>query len=255
MTNTFPSAAPKRAPMTAGRKAALVAGLCYIVTFVTSIPTLALYGPIKNVDYILGSGSNATAQWGAFLEVILALTGIGTAVALYPIVKRQNPAAALGFVTSRVLEASMIFVGVLSLLSIITLRQDSSGKTNADTAALVTTGKSLIAVHDWTFLLGQGLMPGVSALLLGSLLYRSRLVPRVIPLLGLIGAPLLLASDAATIFGIWDQISAAAFLCGLPVALWEISIGIWMTVKGFRPAAITAPEYPVAATDSQLVPA
>ena len=129
---------------------------------------------------------------GGFLEVIVALAGIGTAVTLYPVVKRQNEGAALGFVAARVLEAAMIFTGVVSLLSLVTLRQDLGGAAGANAAALVTTGASHVAVYNWTFLLSQSLMPGINALLLGSLMYRSRLVPRIIPVLGLIGAPLLI---------------------------------------------------------------
>jgi hypothetical protein len=240
MTTTLHAPAAERAPMTSLRKTALAAGGCYLLTFVTSIPTLALYGPVKKLNYIVGSGSDAGVHWGAFIEVILALAGVGTALALYPIVKRQNQAVALGFVTSRLLEASMIVVGVVSLLTVVTLRHDASGATGADAAALITTGKSLVAFHNWTFVLGQSLMPGVNALLLGSLLYRSRLVPRVIPLLGLIGAPLLLASVTATIFGLWGQVSPVGSIAALPVALWEFSLGAWLVVKGFTPSAITS---------------
>jgi hypothetical protein len=242
MTTTLQAPAAKRAPVTPLRKTAFVAGACYLLTFVTSIPTLALYGPVKKLNYIVGSGSDAGVHWGAFIEVILALAGVGTALALYPIVRRQNQAAALGFVTARLLEASMIVVGVVSLLTVVTLRQDSSGATGADAAALITTGKSLVAFHNWTFVLGQSLMPGVNALLLGSLLYRSRLVPRAIPMLGLIGAPLLLASVTATIFGIYDQVSVIGTFAALPVAVWELSLGVWLVVKGFTPSAITSDE-------------
>ena len=185
--------------MTSTRKTALVAGIFYLITFV-SIPTLALYGPVKNHrDWILGSGGHTGVLVGGFLEVIVALAGIGTAVTLYPVVKRQNEGFALGFVASRVLEAAMIFTGVVSLLSLVTLRQDLAAGANA--ASLVTTAASHVATYNWTFLLGQNLMPGINALLLGTLLYRSRLVPRAIPVLGLIAGPLLIASVVATIFG------------------------------------------------------
>lgn len=240
MTTTLQAPVARRAPMTFGRKSAMVAGACYLLTFITSFPTLGLYGPVKKLGYITGFGSDAGVRLGAVLEVVLALAGVGTALALYPIVKRQNPAAALGFVTSRLLEASMIVVGVVSLLTIVTLKHDSSGATGADAAALVTTGKSLVAFHNWTFVLGQSLMPGVNALLLGSLLYRSRLVPRIIPLVGLIGAPLLLASVMATIFGLWGQTSPVGVIAAFLVALWEFSLGVWLVVKGFTPSAITS---------------
>ena len=200
--------------MTSTRKTALVAGIFYLITFI-SIPTLALYGPVKNHrDWILGSGGHTAVLVGGFLEVIVALAGIGTAVTLYPVVKRQNEGVALGFVAARVLEAGMIFAGVVSLLSLVTLRQDLGGAAGANTAALVTTGASHVAVYNWTFLLGQSLMPAINALLLGSLMYRSRLVPRIIPVLGLIGAPLLIASVIAALFGTDQQITVLAL--GLP---------------------------------------
>ena len=225
-------------PMTALRKTALVAGIFYLITFI-SIPTLALYGPVKNHrDWILTSGSHTGVLVGAFLEVIVALAGIGTAVTLYPVVKRQNEGFALGFVTSRVIETGLIFTGVLSLLSLVTLRQDLGGATGANAASLVTTAASHVATYKWTFVLGQNLMPGVNALLLGTLLYRSRLVPRALPVLGLIAGPLLIASVAATIFG--GIKLGSPILAGLPVAAWEFSLGGWLVVKGFRPTAITA---------------
>jgi hypothetical protein len=171
--------------------------------------------------------------------VIVALAGIGTAVTLYPVVKRQNEGAALGFVTSRVVEGVMIFTGVVSLLSLLTLRQDLGGAAGANAASLVTTGASHVAVYKWTFLLSQSLMPAINALLLGSLMYRSRLVPRVIPLVGLIGAPILLASVITTLFRTDHQITVLA-LGFLPVAAWEFSLGVWLAVKGFRPSPITA---------------
>jgi hypothetical protein len=166
--------------------------------------------------------------------VIVALAGIGTAVALYPVVKRQNEGVALGFVGSRALEAATIVAGVVSLLSVVSLRQAGAG------ADAVVTSQALVAQYNWSFHFGQSLMPAVNALLLGSLLYRSRLVPRALPLLGLIGAPFLLASDLAVLFGLWGQVSGAAAIFALPIALWEFSLGVWLVVKGFTPSPITA---------------
>ena len=240
MTTTLHAPATKPAGMTSLRKTALVAGIFYLITFI-SIPTLALYGPVKNHrDWILTSGSNTAVLVGAFLEVIVALAGIGTAVTLYPVVKRQNEGAALGFVTSRLLEAAMIFTGVLSLLSMVTLRHDLGGATGANAAALVTTGASHVAVYNWTMLLGQTLMPCINALLLGTLMYRSRLVPRIIPIVGLIGAPLLIAGVIVTLSAGTGHISALQAIGTLPVAAWEFSLGVWLVVKGFRPSPITA---------------
>jgi len=177
---------------------------------------------------------------GGFLEVIVALAGIGTAVTLYPVVKRQNEGAALGFVAARVLEAAMIFTGAVSLLSLVTLRQDLGGAAGANAAALVTTGASHVAIYNWTFLLSQSLMPGINALLLGSLMYQSRLVPRIIPVVGLIGAPILIITVIATLLRGSVPPPSVASLAALPVAAWELSLGVWLVVKGFKPSPITA---------------
>jgi Domain of unknown function (DUF4386) len=233
------TASSKRTQMSSTRKTALVAGVFYLITFI-SIPTLALYGPVKNHrDWILGSGSHTGVLVGCLLEVIVALAGVGTAVTLYPVVKRQHEGLALGFVTSRVLEGGMILTGVISLLSLVTLRQDLGGAAGANTAALVTAGASHVAIYNWTFLLGQSLMPAINALLLGSLMYRSRLVPRILPVLGLIGAPILIASVIAALFRT-DHLITVLAVGFVPVAVWEFSLGVWLVVKGFRPSPITA---------------
>src|ERR1700684_3255812 len=237
--------AAKRIPMTSTRKTALVAGVFYLITFI-SIPTLALYGPVKNHrDWILSSGGHTGVLVGGVLEVIVALAGIGTAVTLYPVIKRQNEGAALGFVAARALEAGMIFTGVVSLLSLVTLRQDLGGAAGANAAALVTTSASHVAVYNWTFLLSQSLMPGINALLLGSVMYRSRLVPRIIPVVGLIGAPFLICTVIATLLG--GLKLGSPELAALPVAAWELSLAVWLVVKGFSPSPIT-PEMTAADT-------
>jgi Domain of unknown function (DUF4386) len=232
MTITDRTTAAKSVPMDSLRKTALVAGALYLATF-ASIPTLALYGPVRDRNYIVGPGPDTAVIWGGVLEMIVAFACIGTAVVLYPVVKRQNEAVALGFVAARVLEAATIVAGVVSLLSVVTLRQAGAGS-----EALVT-GQALVALHDRTFLLGQSLLPAVNALLLGSLMYQSRLVPRVLPVLGFIGAALLVASTTATIFGINDRISVLSGIAALPIALWEFSLGVWLVVKGFKPSPIT----------------
>ena len=192
MATTAQTAATKRVPKDPTRKTSLVAGIFYLITFV-SIPTLAppaLYSSVTGKDFIISSGADTPALWGCFLEVIVALAGIGTAITLYPVVKRQNQGMALGFVASRTLEAAMLFTGVASILSLVTLHQDLGTATGADAATLVTIGASHVATYHWAFTLGGSLMPGINAILLGTLLYRSGLVPRVLPMIGLIGAPL-----------------------------------------------------------------
>ena len=227
MTINDRTTATKRVPMDSLRKTALVAGALYLLTFV-SIPTLFLYGPVHDPKYIVGPGPDTGVVFGGILEMIVALAGIGTAVALYPVVKRQNEGVALGFVGSRVLEAATIFAGVVFLLSVVTLRQAGVG------AAGLVTAQALVAMYNRTFLVGQSLMPVVNALLLGSLLYQSRLVPRVLPLLAFTGAALLVASDIGVLFSLWGQTSSVAALAALPIALWEFSLGVWLIAKGFR---------------------
>ena len=218
------------------RKTALVAGVLYLLTFV-SIPTLFLYGPVKSANYIVGPGPDTAVIVGGILEMIVALAGIGTAVALYPVVKRQNEGVALGFVGSRTLEAATIFAGVVFLLSIVTLRQAGAG------AAGLVTDHVLVVLYNRTFLLGQGFIPAVNALLLGSLLYQSRLVPRVLPILGFIGAAVLVASDIGVLFSLWGQFSAVAALATLPIAIWEFSLGVYLVVKGIKPSPILSSSY------------
>jgi len=230
---TDQSTATRPLPTTSLRKTALIAGLLYLLTFV-SIPTLALYGSVHDPNYIIGPGSNSPVLVGGVLEVIVALAGIGTAVVLYPVVKRQNEAVALGLVGSRVLEAAGILAGVACLLTIVSLREAGVGN-----GALVT-GQTLAILYDRINLLSQSLMPAVNDLLLGYLLYKSRLVPRVLPVLAFIGAPLLLVSDAAVLFGVVERVSALPAIAVLPVALFEFSLGVYLTVKGFRPSPITA---------------
>jgi hypothetical protein len=211
----------------------MVAGAFYLLTFV-SIPTLALYGAVHQPDYILGSGPDTAVVMGGLLEIIVALAGIGTAIALYPVVKRQNESVALGFVGARVLEAATIFAGVASLLTIVTLRQAGVG------ADGLVTGQALVGMYDSLFLVGQSLIPPLNALLLGFLLFRSGLVPRILPLGGFIGAPLLLAGHIGTMFGLWGRVNVLVGIGVLLVAGWEFSLGVYLVVKGFKPSPITA---------------
>jgi len=239
MANNARAARTPRVPMTSARKTALVAGIFYLITFI-SIPTLGLYGNLKtDLAFVTTPGSSTAILWGAFLEVIVALAGMGTAVTLFPVVKRQNEGMALGFVTVRTLEAAMIFTGVLSLLALVHLRGGLATTPGADTGALETVGAALVAVYKGTALLGQTLMPCLSAILLGTLMYRSRLVPRALPVMGLIGAPLLIASTIAVFFGVIEPISVWSGIATLPVALWELSLGLWLTFKGFKPSPLT----------------
>ena len=226
--------------MTYPRRIALVTGIFFVITIIASIPAaFVFYVPVlDDPRYIVGTGADTRVLWGAFLEVITALACIGTAVALFPIVKRQNEALALGYVAVRVLEATIIVVGIASLIAVVALRQDLTGAADADTASLVAVGKSLVAIHDATFLLGPGLLAGLgNGMLLGYLMYRSGLVPQRMALLGLIGGPLVTASGIAVLFGLYEQVSPVAAIIAIPETLWELSLGIWLIVKGFDPSA------------------
>jgi hypothetical protein len=242
--------ATKRVPMDSLRKTSLAAGLLYLITFV-SIATLALYGPVKGLNYIVGSGPDTRMLIGGLLEIVVALAGIGTAVALYPVVKRQNEGVALGFVGVRTLEAAAIFVGVASLLAVVALRQAGAG------ANALATGQALVGVYDGMFLIGQSTIPAVSAVLLGYLLYKSRLVPRVLPVLAFIAAPLLLVSAAARVWDIGGTPSKLWLIAGIPIAVWEFSLGVYLVVKGFKPSPITAEGFkpnPLTARPSPITP-
>jgi hypothetical protein len=218
------------------RKTSLVAGVLYLLTFV-SIPTLFLYVSVHGANYIIGTGPDTSAIIGGISEIIVALAGIGTAVVLFPVLKRQNEAAALGLVAARILESGTIFVGVAFLMSIVTLRQAGVG------AAGLVTGHALAVLYDRIFLQGQSFMPAICDLLLGILLYQSRLVPRGLSLIGIVGAFILLASYLAVMFGLLGQHAPLAGLSALPVALFEFALGVWLVVKGFKSSPILSSTY------------
>jgi len=242
MTITAPTLTVPAVRRDPTRSHARIAGIFYLLTFASSIPALILIGPVLNdASYVTSAGSDTRVLWGCLLDCVNGLTAVGSAVAVYTVVKRQNGSLALGFVTSRLLEAAVVMIGVCSLLAVVTLRQDFAGS-GADAASLTVTANALVDVRSWTFLFGPGLMPVFNAVLFGTLLYRSRLVPRIIPTVGLVGAPLLLAAFVASLFGGIEQVSATAFFLTLPVAAWELAIGLWMTFKGFRPEAVAALE-------------
>jgi uncharacterized membrane protein (Fun14 family) len=216
------------------RKTSLVAGILYIITFISSIPAIFLQGPVlNNANYIVSAGADNQVIFGASLDLVNALAAVGTAVALFWVVKRQNESFALGFVITRMFEAATIVIGVVCILAVVTLRQ--TGVVGADAATLVTVGKALVAVRSWTFTIGPSLMPALNAFLLGTLMYRSRLVPRLLPAAGLIGVPLQISSVVLTMFGsnitIWAGIAVA------PIFFWELSLGLWMAIKGFNRSA------------------
>jgi hypothetical protein len=234
MTISLPGQSPQQ------RRTARIAGVWFVITFVASIPALLLYDPVLNdTGYILGAGADTRVQFGAFLEIVTAIAGIGTAVVLFPLVKRQSEAIALGYVATRVLESTIIVVGLISLLAVVTLRQDLAGAAGPDRATLDAVGRALVAIKDGTFLLGPAYCAGLgNGLLLGYLMYRSGLVPRRMALLGVIGGPLSVVGAIFVLFGAWEQTSATQGILTIPEIAWEASLGIYLIVKGFRPSPI-----------------
>jgi hypothetical protein len=220
------------------RKFAIAAGVCYLITHVTSVSAPAFYGAIlNNSAYLTGSGSGAGVLVGALFDVICAMANIGTAVALYPVVKKHNEGIALGYVGLRTLEAGIIAVGTIPLLAAVTLRQMVI---TADPSSLLALGSSLVESYKWTAVLGPGLVCGVNTVLMAYLLYRSRLVPRFIPILGLVGGPLVFAYNTALMFGFSEQIAAWAVILVIPIFAWEVSLALRLIVKGFNPVPMDA---------------
>jgi len=225
------------------QKRARVFGVLYLITFVTSIAALALYQPVLDhpVGYIAGAGHDTQILFAALLELLLIIANIGTAVVIFPIVRRQNEELALGYVTARLIECTFILVGILCVLGIITLRNQVAGASEA------TVAYTLAAIKDWTFLLGPGWVVGWgNGLILGYLMYRSELVPRRAAWLGLIGGPLIIVSGTAVMFASdhpSDTLRSLQGLATIPEFLWELFLGVYCTFKGFRPSSpILGPE-------------
>jgi Domain of unknown function (DUF4386) len=219
------------------QRRARIFGVLFALTIVTSIAGLLLYDPVLNdADYILGDGADTRVQLGALFEILLAITNIGTAVVIWPIVRRQSETLALSYVASRIVESSVIVVGLVSLLSVVTLREDFAGA-GASADSLNVAGQSLVAIHDYTFLLGPGFCVGVNGLVLGYLFLKSGLVPRQLAMFGVVGGPLIFASSIAVLFGAYEQ-DGAHFLFSIPEIVFEVGITIFTIWKGFRPSPI-----------------
>jgi Domain of unknown function (DUF4386) len=262
MTLSAPPEQPLRAPSARpgdppSRRIARIAGLFMVLTFI-SIPALPLYDQVlNNTNFIVGSAGNGRVYLGALFELLTLTGGIGMAVTLFPVLRRQSEGLALGYVTVRVVESCLIAVGITSLLAVVTLRQDLAGATGSDNASLILTGRSLVAVHDATFLLGPAFCAAIgNGLILGYLMLRSGLVPRRLAQLGLLGGTLALITAILVLFGAYDQTSGPSFVLTLPEAVWELSLGIYLIAKGFKPSPIlyddgrhTGVDGPLPATD------
>ena len=231
------------------RKYSFATGLLYLLTFAASIPAAFYFlTPILNdPNYVLGSGGDTRVIIGCLLDTVNALACIGTAVAFYPVARRLHESLALGFVTTRLFEAAVIMVGVLSLLAVVTLRQDAGGTAEASQASMVTTAQALVAIRDYTFQFGPNLSAALNAVMIGTILYRSRLVPRILPTLGLLAVLPLGAVAVTNVLGLTEQDSLWIIPGGALIFVWELWLGLYLLIKGFKPSALTAT---VAPTDA-----
>jgi hypothetical protein len=228
--------------MSTDRKAAIVVGVLFIVAAVVSVVALGLYGPILNdPDFVIkGSGNDNQVLLGALLELIVACAVAGTSITLFPFLKRHNESIALGYVCFRLTEAILIVIGVISLVALVTLRQEYAGATAANLSSLQTSAKLLVAVHNWTFLLGPDFMLGINTTMCSYLLFRTKLVPRPISSLGMIGAALIFTAAIFEMFGVFPQISTWGAILAIPVACYEMSLAVWSIAKGFNLTTISA---------------
>jgi Domain of unknown function (DUF4386) len=221
-------------------------GAWFLGTFVFSIPAFWFYDPLLNhAGYVVGSGQDARVATGAVLEILLAVSGIATAVVIFPIAKRVSESIALGYVASRTVESILILVGVLSLMSVVALRRDLA-EVDRSHGAVTDVARALLAVHEQTALLGPQLCAGLgNGVLLGYLMWRSRLLPRPMVMCGLIGGPLALLAGLGVLVGVWDLTSGLPVALTAPEALWELSLSVWLLAKGFRPSLVlTGPPMP-----------
>ncbi len=260
MTLSSPSEHGLRAPRgrradPPSRRVARIAGIFMVITFM-SIPALPLYDQVlHHTNFVVGAGGDARVYVGALFEIFTLIAGIGMAVTLYPVLRRQSDSLALGYVTVRVVESCLIAVGIVSLLAVVTLRRDLAGATGTDAASLVLNGRSLVAVHDATFLLGPAFCAAIgNGLILGYLMLRSGLVPRRFAQFGIAAGSLALVTALLVLFGAYDQSSGASFILTLPEAVWELSLGIYLIVKGFKPSPILYDDRRHAGVDGQLIP-
>jgi hypothetical protein len=221
------------------RNRARLAGWLMALTFVTSIPAaLVLYSPVLNhTEFVLGSGSDTRIALGALLEIFLMIGNVGVAVVMFPILRRYSETLSLSYVASRVIESTLIGIGAISLLSVLTLRDNLAGSIGADGKALDVAGQSLVAIHDGTFLFGPGFCVGVNGLLLGWMMYRTGLMPRGLALLGVVGGPLIFASSILVLFGVYEQ-DGLHGLFSIPEAAFELAFAVYLIAKGFRASGV-----------------
>ncbi|MFJ8585400.1 DUF4386 domain-containing protein [Streptomyces sp. NPDC093595] len=226
-------------------------GALFLVTEVAAVAGLALYRPaLDGAAYVTGAGADHRVLLGALCEVVLLIAVVGTGVSLFPVLRRRHEALALGYACGRLLEAAVIAVGIVGMLALVTLRGEAAAAGSGDGtpigAAAAGSGDgapfeaaatALTAVHDWTFLLGPNFVLGANTLALAYAMHRSRLVPRPLTRLGLVGGAAICASAVAVLFGAYPQVSVAGSVAALPVFAWEVILAVRLLTRGFEPAA------------------
>jgi hypothetical protein len=223
--------------MSSTRRTALIFGLLYLATFVFSIAGVLLYNNVLHpAKFMAGTGGDTRVRLGAVCEVFLIIANIGTALVVYPIFRRQYRVLSLGYVTARLMESTFIAIGIVSYLAVVTLHQQNPG---GAAGAVLNDAKALVAVRNWTFVLGPGFVVGVgNGLILGYMMYRSGLMPRGLTMLGLIGGPLVCITGLAVVLDVIPRGGTVQSVATIPEILWELSLGIYPIVKGFKPSPI-----------------
>lgn len=228
--------------MNTNKKSALIVGILFILAAVTAIIGLILYDPILNGPDYLKKGSEHANQviLGALMELILVVSAVGTATTMFPLLRKYNETIALWHVCFRFLEAVIITIGIISVLSLLTLSREFTAAADPDIASFQASGILLKAVHDWTFLLGPLFMLGINTMMYSYIFYKTKLVPRFIPILGMTGATLVFICALLVMFGVIQQVSVWGAILALPVAANEMILAVWLIVKGFNLSALSS---------------
>lgn len=214
--------------------AALV-GIFFIVAAVSSVTGLKLYDPILSDANFIISGSTHYNQIisGAICELILAATATGTGIMLYPYLRQYSESLGLGYLCFRMLEVFFILLGIVSVLTTLSLSVHYSNHIIQDNAMDESVGFAFISLHNWTFILGPNFMLAINTFLYSYTFFKTGLVPKGLSLLGLTAACLIMLAAILELFGIIYQISVWGILLAFPIALYEMSLSVWLIVKGF----------------------
>lgn len=228
--------------MNTKRKSAVFIGICFILAAVTAVVGLILYDPLLNEsDYLrAGDAHRNSVMTGVLMELILVIAAIGTSTIMFPILRKYNETIALWHVCFRFLEAIVIIIGIISMLALLTLSHEFVNATNPDVGSFQASGITLKAIHDWTFLLGPNFLLGINTMMYSYIFYKTKLVPRFIPILGMTGATLVFVCALLVMFGVIEQLSAWGAILALPVAANEMILAIWLIAKGFNVSALSA---------------